>query len=308
MIPLIVICGPTASGKTAISVELAKEFNGEIVSADSMQIYKELRICTARPDETEMDGVPHHLMAFLSPDEPYSAAQYAADAKRVIADIHGRNRLPFVVGGTGLYIDSLVNNITFSDSAADETMRRELEAEDSETLYARLKSIDPQAAERIHPNNKVRVIRFLEINLLTGKTIAENETESRREPSPYNVLKIGLCCDRALLYERIERRVDEMIEAGLIDEVRGVYEKYSTRTAFNAIGYKELIPYFNNEISLDEAIYNIKHGTRKYAKRQLTWFRRDENIHWTDPTSETALEECRQLIGDFLERNKGELR
>ncbi|MBQ5331415.1 MAG: tRNA (adenosine(37)-N6)-dimethylallyltransferase MiaA [Oscillospiraceae bacterium] len=282
-IPVIVVCGPTASGKTAAAIELAKRFDGEVISADSMQIYKELRICTARPTEEEMQGIPHHMMGFLSPDQKYSVAEYVKDAARVIKDVHERGKTPVIAGGTGLYIDSLVNGICFSEDSAESALRKELEERDEsgEDLYPQLMSLDPEAAGRIHPNNRKRVLRFLEIVMTTGRSIAENERLSREAPSPYEAVRIGLTCEnRQALYDRIDRRVDRMLSEGLVSEVRRVYELYSTRTAAGAIGYKELIPYLNNETDLETALGNIKQGTRRYAKRQLTWFRRDNKISW----------------------------
>ena len=289
MIPVIVVCGPTASGKTAVGVELARIYGGEVISADSMQIYKELRICTAKPDREEMGGIPHHLIDIISPDESFSVAQYAELARQAAEDIRSREKIPIVVGGTGLYILALIDNIDFSHVSGDTSLRKDLEQEarelGTEAMHERLRSLDPAAAEAIHPNNIIRVIRAIEMNMLSGRTVAENKQLSRLTPSPYKVCMIGLHTeDRAVLYGRINRRVDKMVEHGLEDEVRRVYSRYSTRTAFNAIGYKEMLPYIDGRCSLDEAIDKIKQGTRNYAKRQLTWFRRDDRISWIDMT------------------------
>lgn len=286
-IPLLVICGPTASGKTAVGVELALQLGGEVISADSMQIYKELSIATAKPTAAEMRGVPHHMMDFLSPGESFSVADYVRIAKKCVAQVRSRDRLPIVVGGTGLYISSLVDNIGFEHISSDGALREQLEAEAREYgfehMHRRLAELDPEAAAAIHPNNAVRVIRAIEMNMLSGKTVSENKALSRSEESPYNVCMIGLTCfDRSILYERINRRVDEMAAHGLVDEVRSVYQKYRLRTAFNAIGYKELVPFFEGNCTLDSAIDKIKQETRRYAKRQLTWFRRDARISWVD--------------------------
>lgn len=286
-IPVIVVCGPTASGKTAVGVELALRLGGEVVSADSMQIYKGLAISTAKPSAEEMKGVPHHLMDFLEPDEPFSVADYVKMARECISDIRSRGKLPVIVGGTGLYINSLIDNISFDHIVSDDSLRKELEQEAAEMgkehMHEKLRSLDPEAAESIHPNNLIRVIRAIEMCILSGRTGSENREESRKNESPYAPCMIGLTCfDRQVLYDRINRRVDKMLEAGLEAEVRAVYEKYKLRTAFNAIGFKEMIPYFEGECSLDEAVGKIKQESRRYAKRQLTWFRRDVRIAWED--------------------------
>ncbi|MDD6991655.1 MAG: tRNA (adenosine(37)-N6)-dimethylallyltransferase MiaA [Oscillospiraceae bacterium] len=286
-IPVIVVCGPTASGKTAVGVELALRLGGEVVSADSMQIYKGLAISTAKPSPEEMRGVPHHLMDFLEPDEPFSVADYVKMARECISDIRSRGKLPIIVGGTGLYINSLIDNISFDHIVSDDSLRKELEEEavkmGKEHMHEKLRSLDPQAAESIHPNNVIRVIRAIEMCLLSGRTGSENREESRKKQSPYEPCMIGLTCfDRQVLYDRINRRVDKMFEDGLEAEVRAVYEKYKLRTAFNAIGFKEMIPYFEGECSLEEAADKIKQESRHYAKRQLTWFRRDVRITWVD--------------------------
>ncbi|MBQ9209837.1 MAG: tRNA (adenosine(37)-N6)-dimethylallyltransferase MiaA [Oscillospiraceae bacterium] len=282
MIKVIVICGPTASGKTKLAVEVAKAFGGEVVSADSMQIYKGLDILTAKPTAEEMQGIPHHMIDFLPPDKGFSVAEYVKMAGECIEDIHARGKLPVIAGGTGLYIDSLVDGIDFESGIADSTLRSQLEEEartkGKEHMHQRLCALDPKAADSIHPNNLIRVIRAIEINLLTGATVEENKIKSREKGTAYEPLLIGLFPDRAVLYDRIDRRVDEMMAAGAPEEARRVYEKYDTRTAFNAIGYKELIPYIRGEASLDECTDNIKLATRHYAKRQLTWFRRDVRI------------------------------
>ena len=288
-IPLLVVCGPTASGKTAVGVGLAGKLNGEVVSADSLQIYKGLRLSTAKPTEEEMGGIPHHMMDFLEPWEEYSVADYVRGAKRCIEDIRARGRLPIVVGGTGLYINSLIDNISFDHIASDSGLRKRLEREAEEKggeyMHGRLREIDPAAADKIHPNNVIRIIRAIEMAEISGKSGDENRLESRKEPSPYDLCMIGLTCfDRAVLYERINRRVDGMVREGLIEEVRRVREGCTPHTAFNAIGYKELMPFFDGNLSLDEAIEQIKLNTRRYAKRQLTWFRRDERISWVDTT------------------------
>ncbi|MBQ4487289.1 MAG: tRNA (adenosine(37)-N6)-dimethylallyltransferase MiaA [Oscillospiraceae bacterium] len=306
-IPLIVVCGPTASGKTRAAIELALLYGGEVVCADSMQIYNELCICTARPTADEMKGVPHHLTGFVPPDKAYNVAQYVQDAAACIADIRSRGRIPIVCGGTGLYIDSLVNGISFDTANSDENLRKELEQRlaNGDDLYRELMEKDAEAAARIHPNNVKRVIRFLEIVTLTGKSIAENERLSRSCESPYTAVKIGLTCfDRELLYDRINRRVDDMLAAGMVDEVRRVYERYSTHTAFHAIGYKELIPYIRGECELEEAVDLIKQSSRKYAKRQLTWFRRDDKIEWVDTSDYGDIDGIISKSKNIVEKSK----
>ena len=284
-IKIAVILGPTASGKTALGIEMAKRFGGEVVSADSMQIYEGMDISTAKPTIEEMDGIPHHLIGFLPRDRAFSVAEYVDLAGKVIKDISDRGKLPIIVGGTGLYIDSLVENIKFPDITSDEKVRERI-SNDIETLgvdavFERLKECDPETAAELHPNNKVRVIRALEVFELTGRKLSDLKAESRLEPSPYDAVMIGLNCrDRQKLYDRINKRVDIMVENGLEAESREVYESSDMKTAANAIGYKELIPYFKNEADFSECIDKIKQETRRYAKRQLTWFGKNAKIQW----------------------------
>ena len=284
-IPILAVVGPTASGKTALGVSLAETFNGEVVSADSMQIYKGMSIATAKPTHEEMRGIPHHLIGFLEMNTAFSVADYVKLAGSAISDIHSRGRQPIIVGGTGLYVSSLLENISFSESRSNPELRRELnsfaEKNGADALHARLKVIDPAAAESIHPNNIVRVVRALEVCLETGEKFSVHKERSRMNESPYNSLIIGLdyrCRDD--LYERINLRVDKMMEAGLIDEAAEVWNKGGMKTASNAIGYKELIPYFEGTAELSECIEEIKLQTRHYAKRQLTWFRKNKQIEW----------------------------
>lgn len=282
---VLAVCGPTASGKTWLGVELALKYGGEIVSADSMQIYKGMDIASAKPSEAEKKGVPHHLMDFLERDVTFSAADYVRLAREKIDDILSRGKLPIIVGGTGLYIDSLLNNVNFSEMKSDEEYRKSLydyAAENgNEALYERLVKADPEAAELIHMNNLVRVIRALEVIHVTGRKFSELKDESRLVESPYDSVIIGLnAADRSVLYDRINQRVDIMVEMGLIEEARELWQSSPMKTAANAIGYKELIPYFENKMSLAECIDKIKQETRRYAKRQLTWFRRNDSIEW----------------------------
>ena len=287
-IPLLVIAGPTASGKTALAIELAKAYGGEIVSADSMQIYKGMEIATAKPSPEEMQGVPHHLLGFLEPDQPFSVAEYVALAKQAVLDIHRRGRLPILAGGTGLYIQSLVDGVEFSEEEKDDRVRRELERrvekEGAEKLLEELAGIDPEYAAKLHPNNKTRVIRAMEIYRKTGITMTEHQLRSRRKPSEFHACMLGLNFkDRSVLYSRIDRRVDEMAARGLVEEARRVCGEKGIKTAFQAIGYKELQAYFSGAVPLEQALETIKRETRRYAKRQLTWFRRDPRIHWVYP-------------------------
>lgn len=284
-IKIAVIAGPTASGKTELGVEIAKAFNGEVISADSMQIYKGMDIATAKPSSEEMNGIPHHLIDFLERDRAFSVADYVELANEKINEIHKRNRLPVIVGGTGLYISSLIDNIQFPDIKSDPEIRKRLEIESTrfgnEKLFEQLKKCDPETAAELHPNNLVRVIRALEVYEITGRKLSEYKAESRLVESPYESVIIGLNYhDRQRLYDRINLRVDIMVENGLIKESREVFESGEMRTAANAIGYKELIPYFENNADLQTCIDKIKQETRRYAKRQLTWFRKNAKIQW----------------------------
>ncbi len=283
---VLAVAGPTASGKTSLGVELAKRYDGEIISADSIQIYKGMDIASAKPSKDEMQGIPHHLIDILDRETSFSAADYVKLANEKIREILGRGKLPIIVGGTGLYIDSLLNNVRFSEGGSDEAYRAELygfAAENgNEALHARLAEIDAEAARNIHPNNLVRVIRALEVYHVTGRTFSELKAESRLEESPYDSLIIGLdYTDRQFLYERINLRVDNMVSRGLIEEARTLRQEYAgMKTAANAIGIKELMPYFENMMPLQDCIEKIKQETRRYAKRQLTWFRKNERIKW----------------------------
>ncbi|MBR1863475.1 MAG: tRNA (adenosine(37)-N6)-dimethylallyltransferase MiaA [Ruminococcus sp.] len=284
-IPLLVIAGPTASGKTALAVEMAKYYGGEVVSGDSMQIYRGLNIATAKPTPEEMKGIPHHLIDFLDPGTPFSVADYVRMAAGIIREIHARGKLPVVCGGTGLYISSLVDNIIFDDTGSDKKIRSRLEEEaercGNRALWEKLMEIDPETAEKVHENNLPRVIRALEVYELTGVRLSEHKANSRREESPYNSCIIGLDAEnRQFLYDRIDRRVDIMAEKGMVEECREVYERGGLSTAAQAIGYKELIPYFEGRAELSECLEKIKLETRHYAKRQLTWFRRVDKISW----------------------------
>ena len=301
---VVVICGPTASGKTALSVELAKELDAEIISADSMQIYKGMDIATAKPSISERDGVPHHLMDFLDPCEAFSVADYVRLAREKISDMAARGKLPMIVGGTGLYISSLINNIQFEESECDYAYReqlRQLAAEKGNGyLMDMLKEIDPETAASLHENNQSRVIRALEVYKITGKTMSQTQRESRAEPSPYEPCMIALDYDRSQLYDRINKRVDIMLEEGLLEEAREFYSREDYPTAAQAIGYKELLPYLKGSEELDTCVERLKQETRKYAKRQLTWFRKDERIHWIKVTDNTDSREILEIAKKYI--------
>ena len=307
-IPLAVVAGPTASGKTGLAVELALRLNGEVVSADSMQIYRRMAIATAKPTLQEMKGVPHHLIDFLEPGESFSVAQYVQRARQVIGEIHSRGKLPIVAGGTGLYIQSLVDNVSFSPQPEDpelrERLRQKAEREGAQALLEELREFDPQSAARLHPNNLGRVIRAIEVYRLTGRTMTQQLEDSRREPSPYRLCMLGLTYSRReLLYDRINRRVDVMMEEGLLEEARQMRREKLSSTAAQAIGYKELEGYFAGQEPLEEALERMKRETRRYAKRQLTWFRRDSRFHWLemDKLGEKAVDEGEKILVSQLD-------
>ena len=287
---VIVICGPTASGKTALSIELAKKINGEIISADSMQIYKDMDIGTAKPFPEEMQGIKHYLLDFVSPDDRYSVAQYKLDAKKAIKEIISKGKTPIIVGGTGLYVDSLIYEIEYDDIKLDEEYRQALEKiveeQGLDVLYKKAIEIDSQAMEKISQNDKKRIMRVLEIYKATGKTKTEQEIESRKNPVEYDYKVFAINWEREKLYERINKRVDIMIEQGLIDEVKSILDKYNKfPTAMQGLGYKEVVDYINGIYTKDEMIEKIKMETRRYAKRQLTWFRKNKQTIWLDGTN-----------------------
>lgn len=281
---VIVIGGPTASGKTALSIELAKTIGGEIVSADSMQIYQEMNIGTAKPEEEEKQGIPHYMIDVVKPNERYSVAEYKKEAKKAIQKILQKGKIPIVVGGTGLYIDSLIYEIEFLELETPLTYRKELEEtaekEGLESLYQKAKQIDPEAMKRISQNDKKRIFRVLEIYQQTGKTKTTLDKESRKEVEyEYKMFAIGM--DRDRLYHRINQRVDNMIEKGLIEEVQRIYQNYQEfPTAMQALGYKEVVAYLEGKVSKDDMIEQIKRESRRYAKRQLTWFRKNKETIW----------------------------
>lgn len=289
---VIVICGPTASGKTKLSIELAKKLNGEIVSADSMQIYKDMTIGTAKPTKEEMQGIKHYLIDFVSPDTRYNVAEYKKDAINAIDEIIAKGKTPIVVGGTGLYVNSLIYEIDYPEIELDLNYRKKIEKiaehEGLDRLYEMAVKVDKQAMQKISSNDKKRICRVLEIYHATGKTKTQMEIESRLREPKYNYLVFGINMDRDKLYDRINRRVDIMIKDGLIDEVKAVLDKYNDfPTAMQGLGYKEVVEYLNGETTKDDMIEKIKMETRRYAKRQLTWFRRYEDIVWINGLDDT---------------------
>jgi len=282
---LVCIVGPTASGKTALSIALAQELSGEIVSSDSMQIYRKMDIGTAKPDKTEQAGIPHHMLDIIDPSEEYSAARYAEDASAAIADIRSRGHLPIVAGGTGYYVNALLGRITFEPEPDNTEVRarltKEAETLGEQALYDRLAALDPVYAATVHPNNVKRVIRALEIMELSGGTVSERAERIHAAPLRYEPVFIGICPEsRELLVQRIEKRVDLMLKAGLLEEARQLYGENLSLTARQAIGYKELFSYFDGNCTLEEAREAIRIHTRQYSKRQMTWFRQDRDIHW----------------------------
>ncbi len=305
MIKTLFIVGPTASGKTDLSINLAKKFDGEIICADSMQIYKGIHIASAAPDEIEKDGVPHHLFEFLSLDDEYSVADYVKAARETINDVVLRGKLPIIVGGTGLYISSLLDNIEFVEQDVDQALRDELEEKfdkiGAQAMLSELKGFDPISAERLHPNNRRRIIRAFEVYLQTGKTIVEQNVISRQTPSQIKPLVIGVTySNRELLYERINRRVEVMLSNGLFDEAKQTVGN-TKKGAFQAIGHKELYPAVLGEDTIENCAEMLKQQTRRYAKRQLTWFKRDERINWFFPDIDlNYYEKALELAQDFL--------
>lgn len=299
---LLIITGPTGIGKTEISLKLANKYKGEIISSDSMQIYKKLDIGTAKVDLDKTD-VPHHMVDILEAHEKFSVADFKIKAKEIISDINRRGGLPILVGGTGLYINSIVYNLDFTETEADyeyrDELRKILEEKGSEFLYSKLFNLNKDMAEKIHPNNGQRIIRALEI-LKSGN---EKENNFRQENEDYNLIFIGLNMDRERLYERINRRVDKMIELGLVDEVSSLLDEGLDKNSqsLKAIGYKEVISYLDGEIEYSEMIDLIKKNSRHYAKRQLTWFRRDGRIKWFDRESDSLLEEIETYIDSKLD-------
>lgn len=285
-LPLIILTGPTAVGKTALSIALAKAVDGELVSADSMQVYRGMDIGTAKVTKAEMAGIPHHLIDILEPDEEFHVVAFQRLAKEAVRDIHARGKLPILVGGTGFYIQALLYDIDFSENDADTGYREHLEAlakaQGAQVLHEMLRRVDPVAAEQIHANNKKRVIRALEYYEKTGEQISRHNAEQHAKESPYYYAYFVLNDDRQRLYKRIEQRIDDMMAAGLVDEVKRLRALGCRRgmVSMEGLGYKEILSYLEGECTLEEAVYVLKRDTRHFAKRQLTWFKRERDVIW----------------------------
>ena len=304
---LVVITGPTASGKTALGVALARRLGGEVVSADSMQIYRGMDIGTAKPTPEEMQGVPHHMIDIADPTENYSVSRYAAEAAACVDDILARGKLPVVVGGTGLYIDSLIAGRTFADGTADTALRQELSERydeiGGEGLLGELRKVDPERAAKLHPADKKRIVRAMEVYILTGKTITQHDAETRAVPPRYDAAKIALdFAVRQDLYDRIDRRVDIMVQQGLFDEVRALLAAGvpADCTAMQAIGYKEAVAAVQGKAAPQDAVAAIQLASRRYAKRQLTWLRRDQDLFWLRHEKTPDMDRACRLSTQFL--------
>ena len=307
--PLIVIGGPTACGKTGFSIKLAKEIGGEIISADSMQVYRYMDIGTAKVTPEEADGVPHYLIDEFDPDEEYNVMLFQQKAKAYMEQIWAKGKVPILVGGTGFYINALLYDNDFTETENDTTYREDCyqlaQEQGPEVLFERLKKVDPEYAEIMHANNVKRVTRALEYHYLTGQKFSEHNAEQKEKETPYDAGVIILNMDREKLYERIELRIDIMMEQGLLEEVKGLLDKGYTPdlVSMQGIGYKEFIPYFNGECSLEEAVTQLKTNTRRFAKRQLTWFRRQIDGLWVDLTTATG-EEVMESVMDYLKQKE----
>lgn len=309
--PLIILTGPTAVGKTKLSIALAKAVNGEIISADSMQVYRRMNIGTAKILPEEMQGVPHHLIDVLEPSEEFNVVRFAALAKQAIKECYAKGKIPILTGGTGFYIQAVLYDVDFTENEDDKSYREQLErlaeSEGAEALHARLKQIDEKAAADIHPNNVKRVIRALEFYEMSGgQKISEHNETQRQKESPYNFAYFVLNDERAAVYERIDRRVDEMLQQGLVEEVAALLAEGVSANAVSmqGLGYKEIVAYLKGECTLEEAVYILKRDTRHFAKRQLTWFKREKDVIWLNRqelgSDEKILEEIRNVL-----ENKG---
>ncbi len=299
------VVGPTASGKTSLAVELALAFGGEVISADSMQIYRGMSIATAKPTREEMKGVVHHLIDFVEPTDSFSVSDYVTLADQSVRDVLSRNKLPVLCGGTGLYVRSFLDNIQFTQEKHDPALRASLNeryrTEGGESLLAELRTFDPETADQLHPSNSKRIIRAIEVYRLSGITMSEAVRRSRSVPSPYHCVMVGITyADRQKLYDRINLRVDRMMEAGLLEEARQFYSSPVGTTAAAAIGYKELKPYLDGTDSLEACVERLKQETRRYAKRQLTWFRKDAGVHWIEAD---RVENVFQKASEILSEN-----
>ena len=304
---LVIIAGPTASGKTAVGIEIAKKLKGEIISADSMQIYKYMDIGSAKPTKEEMQGIPHHMIDVIFPQEEFSVAVFRKMAAGYINEITENNKLPILVGGTGLYINSLTRNLDFTEISFDLDYRNELtkiaENNGNEYLHKMLEVVDPESYQRLFPNDVKRVIRALEVFKHTGKTITEYQKESKARPIEYNLAYIGLNMDRQTLYNRINMRVDKMFDMGILDEVTRLKGMGYQRdmVSMQGIGYKEIFDYFDGLCTLEEVKDKIKQFSRNYAKRQLTWFKRDERVNWVNIDEYSSFEEITENIIAYIE-------
>ncbi len=306
--PLIILTGPTAVGKSALSVRLAKEIDGEIISADSMQVYRHMDIGSAKVTGEQMEDIPHYLIDVLEPQEDFHVVRFQALAKEALNTIYAKKKIPILTGGTGFYIQSVLYDIDFTQTAEDESLRIELlniaRTQGCEVLFERLRLVDPKSCETLHANNVKRVIRAIEFYEKTGKPISEHNEEQRSRTSPYNYVYFVLFDARTNLYERIDRRVDEMLEQGLIEEVEALRDMGCTRTmvSMQGLGYKEILEYLEGLCSLEDAVYRIKRDTRHFAKRQLTWFRREPDVVWISrrelETDEQILEYMQQILKD----------
>lgn len=309
--PLIILTGPTAVGKTKLSIRLAKAIGGEIISADSMQVYKGMDIGSAKIKQDEMEGVPHYLVDVLHPNEEFHVVRFQQMAKEALEKIYANGHIPIVVGGTGFYIQALLYDIDFTENEEDQGYRKELELlakeKGAEYLHNMLRNVDEKAAEDIHANNVKRVIRALEFNKQTGQKISEHNEKERAKESPYDFCYFVLNDDRAKLYERIDRRIDEMLEEGLVEEVRALKEQGFTRNmvSMQGLGYKEILDYLNGECTLEEAVYILKRDTRHFAKRQITWFKRERDVIWVNKEDFHYQEE--QILNYLLEQIRKEM-
>ncbi|MCA0983228.1 tRNA (adenosine(37)-N6)-dimethylallyltransferase MiaA [Halobacillus yeomjeoni] len=300
---VISVVGPTAVGKSKLGVEIAKRFDGEVISGDSMQIYKTMDIGTAKVTDEEKQGIPHHMIDIKEPDESFSVAEFQYEVQRLIHEIDARGKLPVIVGGTGLYIQATLYNFNFSKEKKDPSIIKRLEQEKEgiglEGLYERLRSIDPPQAEKIHPNNERRILRALEVYETTGKVMSDYQEQQTGE-SPFRPIVIGLEMDRSELYERINKRVDQMVEEGLVEEVGRLYEEgLEDHQSMKAIGYKELIPYFKGEYNLERGIELLKRNSRRYAKRQYTYFKNKMDVSWYEVSEENYHDKFATILADL---------
>jgi tRNA dimethylallyltransferase len=310
---IIVIVGPTAVGKTYISVELAKKLNTEIISADSMQIYKGMNIGTAKITEEEKQGIIHHMIDIISPDEEYSVSEFKYDAEKIIDRLLSENRIPIIVGGSGLYVNSLIYDLDFGNTKSNKKLREYYtyyyKEHGEDALYDKLLKIDPVAAEKIHKNNIKRIIRALEVYDITGVKFSELNTDIRKKSNKYDCILIGLSMERKVLYERINQRVDEMLSKGLVDEVNSLIKKGYRKNlvSMRGIGYKEIIEYLEGNTDYEEAVNTLKQNTRRFAKRQYTWFLKDENVKWFSVDNPSEIDKTLDSIIEYLSTRIGSL-